>query len=103
NIGGLTNTSAYYVHVVSDHEVKLADSYCKAVGSTNDPTNCPTPVSQSFITLNGGVATGQSHRLVPTNSAGVRSDTKSQYFTPSTDVRGQTNSLPYRIGANSAA
>ncbi len=102
SIGGLANTEDYFVHVVSDHEVKLADSYCKAVGSASDPTNCQTFTAQSFITLNGGVATGESHRLVPTNSAGVRSDTKSQYFNPKngSDVTGNTINLPYSIGAS---
>ena len=93
-IGGLTDTTdashpVYYVHVVSDHEIQLSSS-----------------PGGPIIPLDKTVATGESHRIVPTNQAGVRSD-HSPRFNPETDVNYGTSTinpntinLPYSLGVS---
>src|SRR5699024_4345832 len=49
----------------------------------------------SAISLSGG--SGENHRLVPTDQAGVRQDT-SPRFSPADDVTGNTINLPYSAG-----
>ena len=76
DIGGLTGGDAYYVIVVSPHEIKLAPS----------PGGAP-------ITLSAPVGGGESQRLVPTNQAGVP-QSSDDWFNPTTDVSGNTIMLP---------
>jgi len=80
SIGGLTDGHVYYVHVTGAQTVQLRDA-------DGNP-----------VTLAGG-GTGESHRLVPTNQAGVRDD-QSPRFDPTLDRSGDTIALPYTLKKN---
>src|SRR6185503_8605808 len=103
--------------------IKLATSYCRAVGHAADP-NCvnPTPPTDptdpstdpnhaddhdpvlvtvvNLGSLVGGTLYGESHRIVPSDQAGVRKD-ESPRFNPSkpgaVDFGTDTITLPYEL------
>ena len=80
SIGGLTDGSVYYVHAPGTQTVQLKN----AAGTT--------------ITLSGG-GTGENHRLIPTNQAGVRDD-ESPRLDPATARSDNTITLPYTLKQN---
>src|SRR5262249_57511813 len=51
-IGGLQSGHTYFVHVVDDYTINLAESFCEAVGCAAGPGGNPPAVAQNFITLN---------------------------------------------------
>ena len=50
------------------------------------------------LTISGG--SGESHRLVPTQQAGVGQDDKTPRFDPQTDVSGNSITLPYDLSSS---
>ncbi len=80
NIAGLIDGERYYVHVdgLGSQEVQLKSA----------------PDGSIITGLSGG--SGENHRLVPTNQAGVRQDA-SPRFNPQTAVSGDTITLPYDL------
>ena len=106
---GLTDGTPYYVILAGGNSVKLADSYCHAVGYVGDhnctfnptpetipgdPTSDPdhsddfTPIVVTPINLQPlvvGALYGESHRLVASDQAGVRKD-ESPRFNPSREI-----------------
>ena len=83
-IGNLTPGNVYFIIVVTDHSVKLADSVADAKADT--PIHI-TPGS------------GESHRLVPTDSGTSHADS-SPRFDPATDVSGNQINLPYTLSVS---
>ena len=87
SIGGLVDTNdpshpLYYVHVISPHEIQLQSTQ-----------------GGSSIHLTQPLSRGESHRIVPAEQAGVRSD-HSPRFNPATDVTGNIISLPYSLSVS---
>ena len=71
-IGGLTDGGTYYAIVLSSGNptvLRLAATYCDAVTSVGDPSNCSSPATPNPIPLSGGLATGKSHSIVPDGAA----------------------------------
>ena len=85
-IGGLTQGDQYFVVTSDGQHVQLADSYAHA-----------TALSPTVLSLSPGA--GESHRLVPTNSAQPTAQ-NNPYFSPS-DVSGNSITLPYTLGLSS--
>ncbi|MEX1357532.1 MAG: hypothetical protein WD981_02810, partial [Gaiellaceae bacterium] len=77
SITGLTHGGVYYVDVIDSTRVKLSS----------------TP-GGSAILVSGG--SGQSHRLVPTDQAGVAEDSGMR-FDPAKNVSGNEITLPYSL------
>ena len=82
-ISGLADGGLYYIDVVDATRVRLLDA-----------------PDGSVVAISGG--TGQGHRLVPTNRAGVRDD-GSPRFDPASPgtVSGTTLKLPYSLKLDS--
>ena len=124
---GLTDGETYYVILAGGNSVKLADSYCHAVGYAGDhncvnptPPTTPatrhdpdhsddfTPIAVTPVNLQplvGGALYGESHRLVASDQAGVRKD-ESPRFDPSREITSgvfaanvttDTITLPYEL------
>jgi hypothetical protein len=99
-IPGLTDGGTYYVIKVDATHIKLATSHCGAVGAA-DPNCAPTTVSAVNLgALDGSALYGESHRIVPSDQAGVRKD-ESPRFNPqksgAVNTTTETITLPYEL------
>src|SRR5205823_11289732 len=80
SVGGLSDGHTYYVRVTGAQAVELKDK-------DGNP-----------ITLASG-GSGENHRLIPTNQAGVRDD-ESPRFDPALDRSSSSITLPYTLKKN---
>src|SRR5262249_20432770 len=80
-IGGLQSGHTYFVHVVDDYTINLAESFCEAVGCAAGPGGNPPGVAQDFITLNPSLPPqAVVHTLVPAHNAQLTGLTSGQVY-----------------------
>ena len=99
-IPGLTDGGTYYVIKVDSTRIRLATSHCRAVGAA-DPNCAPTAVTVVGLDpLDGAELYGESHRIVPSDQAGVRKD-ESPRFNPqkagAVNTSTEAITLPYAL------
>src|SRR5262249_52622307 len=80
-IGGLQSGHTYFVHVVDDSTINLAESFWEAVGCAAGPGGNPPAVAQNFITLNPSLSPqAVVHTLVAANDAPLTGLTSGQVY-----------------------